>query len=163
MNWREVEAEPHDLDAIGGRDAELHELVAHLLRDRDEALGAAREHALDPGVETRLHRQEVAAQGVAVEGVDEDRAPRDEERRQAPERSALRRVRVDDVRTLRPHGAHEREQRAQVVEARACGAATRSAAAARRGARRGSPCSPRRAPRGRARASSRTPCRRADG
>ena len=49
--WLEVEPQRHDLEAVGVRHAQLDELVADFVADRDQRIGAAREGPLDPPVD----------------------------------------------------------------------------------------------------------------
>jgi len=56
----EIEPEPYHLDLLHRRDAELHQVIANLLRDRDEAGGVTREGALDLLEQARLALREVS-------------------------------------------------------------------------------------------------------
>ena len=72
---REIQPEPDDLELVRGRDAETDEVIADLVGDGDQHIGPAREEPLDPRVQPRGARREVAGERVAVERVDHDRAP----------------------------------------------------------------------------------------
>ena len=122
LERRQVEPERHDGEAAGVRDAEPDEVVADLLADGDQQVGATRQPSLDLAIDGGRARREIARQRVSVEGVDQDRPraaaePRDQ-RGAAAERPCLSRVRVDDVRPLAADDPDQRDQRPDVMPAR---------------------------------------------
>ncbi len=116
----ERDAEPDDCELLARRNSELHELVPDLGADRDEHVGRARERLLDAAEDRRSGWTEVALEDVSVKGVDDDGRARvaGEDRRRAGDRAGLRRVRVEDVRTLAPDQRRYGERRAHVVDRR---------------------------------------------
>src|SRR5438132_1693635 len=82
-SFDELDPEADDDEALGGRDLQRHEVVAHLRADCDQGRRPAGEPAFEEAEEQRTHRPEVAAQDVPVERVHDDRrlAPAGEERR----------------------------------------------------------------------------------
>src|SRR5262249_39710899 len=108
----EIESERNDPVLFRGADPLLQEqFVADPRRDRDDAIGRARERALDREEAARRQAAEVALEHVAVIGVHQPHAfgartgavPGD--RSKTPERAGLGHVRVDDRRTERLDGA----------------------------------------------------------
>ncbi len=114
----ERDPEPDDDELLGRRNAELDEVVAHLRAHGDERVGGAGERPLDLAEHRRPQWAEVPAEHVAVERVDDDLRPRvpGEHRGRPRDRTGLRRVRVEDVRTRLPHDFRHLKRRACVVE-----------------------------------------------
>ena len=116
----ELDSEADDRELLARRHAEPDEVVAYLGADRDQRSRDAREPPLEQAESERAHRPEVAAQHVPVERVDDDRRPRvgGEKRRDAADRSGLRRVRMQDRRPLAPDQLRQSDDRDDVAHRR---------------------------------------------
>jgi hypothetical protein len=113
----EVEAERHNRVLLRPADAVVgQQLVPDTRRDRDNAIGRARQTALDRQEQPRFRRAEVSLEHVAVIrvhhacGTVASGGAIVNRRRHAAERAGLGHVRVDDVR---PEIAHDVEQLCQ--------------------------------------------------
>ena len=145
-----VEVEPvRDDDELGTRrDAEAHEVVAHLVAHRDECVGRVRERTFREPIRPLAPRSEVPTQDVAVVGVHDCAGPRaaGNERGHTAGGAGLRGVRVQDVRPAfaqQPRGSSGSLRHRPAARSHA--AVRGHGDTARRAAPRGAPSTPRRA------------------
>src|SRR5438128_1292027 len=125
----ELDPQADDDELLGRRDAQCHEVVAHLRADGDEHGRVAGEPPLEPPEESRPERPEVPVQDVPVERVHDDRGtgPPGEQRGHPPDRAGLRRVRVQDLRPLAADERSKPQRRGQIANRRDLAAELRNA------------------------------------
>ncbi len=97
----------------------MEQVVAHAAGHAEEAIRAARQHALEADEQPGRQAGKVALQHMAMVGVDDADAPAwmdcvVDQRANAAEQPGLRHVSMQDVRPKRAHHSVQRDRRTQV-------------------------------------------------
>src|ERR1035437_9094080 len=114
-----VNAERHDRESVGRRHSEARQLIANLLGNRDQGVGAPGKNALDDRVEASGTRIKVAGQRMTMKSVNQDALVTTESYQgtQTSERTRLCRMGMDDLRAGSSQLAYESEQGRQIMQA----------------------------------------------